>query len=106
MNANKRESYLRSLAFIRGQYDFFLLPGSLPIYYHLRHALTMIRGVAKRELRCLGAAVVEMCIVLPCEAHAAMNLDSAVADFAVGVARVGLGYRHGQARFRNAFVNR
>lgn len=53
--------------------------------------LAMKGSVAEGGFRCLGAAIVEVEIVLPGEAHATVDLDAAVADGAGGVAGVHFG---------------
>src|SRR5262245_58506122 len=61
----------------------------------LRNALAMIRGVAERELGRLRALEVQVQVVLPREADAAVELDARPRHLAVGVAHVRLGHRRG-----------
>src|SRR5216684_3523690 len=59
--------------------------------YKLRDLLPVIRGVAERELRRLRALEVQVQIVLPREADAAVELDAGARDLSIRVRRVGLG---------------
>src|SRR6185436_9937440 len=76
-------------------------PGEAPHLlqaYQLRDALAVIAGVAKRELGRLGALEVEMQVVLPGEADAAVQLDAGARDLPEGVGSIGLGHRGSQRR--------
>src|SRR5216684_1365234 len=63
-------------------------------------------SVAERCFRCFRPAIVQVKIVLPREAHAAVNLDATVADGAAGVA--GIHFRDGNCdcRVRGIFFER
>src|SRR6185503_15956440 len=71
-----------------------LIMGSGLEVHQLRHPLTMVGGIAERELRALRALEVEVQIVLPGEADAAVELDARRRDAPVGVGDVGLGHAH------------
>src|SRR5262249_44008560 len=61
-----------------------------------RHALAMERRVTERDLRALGALEVEVQVVLPREADAAVDLDAVAGDLPVGVGDEGLCHRGGE----------
>src|SRR5215471_17040429 len=62
----------------------------------LGHALAMPRGVAERELGSLGPLEVQVEVVLPGEADAAVELDARAGDAPVRIRHVGLGHAHRQ----------
>ena len=74
--------------------------------HQLRHPLAMVRRVAERELRALGALEVEVQVVLPREADAAVELDARGGDPPVRVGHVGLGHAHGERALGDALVHR
>jgi hypothetical protein len=49
-------------------------------------------GVAKGDFAGLGALEVELQVVFPGEADAAMKLDAGAGDLAIGIRRLGLGH--------------
>src|SRR5260370_29434855 len=69
------------------------------INHQIGNALTMECSIAEHGLRCLGATIVEVQIVLPSEAHAAVHLDAVITHVAGGVARVHLSDGNGGRRF-------
>src|ERR671919_1273184 len=71
----------------------------------LRDLLAVVRGVAKRELRRLRALEIEVQVVLPGEADAAVELDAGPRHLAIRVRGIGLGHRGRQGRFRHALVH-
>ena len=66
----------------------------------------MKRGVAECRFRSLRPTVVKMKIVFPREAHAAVDLDTAIADGPGGVAAVHFGDGNGDRRRRRIFFER
>src|SRR2546428_11132526 len=68
----------------------------------LRDPLAVIRRVAEGELRRLGALEIQVQVVLPREADAAVELDPGRRDLAVRVGGVRLGHGHGEGRPRGA----
>src|ERR1700704_2490132 len=61
----------------------------------LRYQFAMMGGITKGELRVFGAFEVEMHVVLPGEANAAMHLNAFTRCVAIGITAVRLGHRHG-----------
>src|SRR6266568_7026119 len=70
----------------------------------LGHALAMPRGVAEREFGALGPLEVQVEIVLPGEADAAVELYARAGHPAISVGDIGLGHAHGQRTLGHAFV--
>src|SRR5579885_1996409 len=66
-------------------------PGQALVKHNARDAFAVVRRVTEGNLARLGAAVIEVSVVLPGEPHPALNLHRAVAHFAAGVARVAFG---------------
>ena len=65
----------------------------------------MIRGVAKGEFGVLGALEIQVHVVLPREADAAVHLDALAGGVAIGVAAIRLGHGYGQGRLGHVFIH-
>src|ERR1041384_6564045 len=66
--------------------------------------LAVIRRVAERHLRRLGALEIEMHVVLPGEADSTVDLDAVPGDLAIGVGYVRLGHRRGERAVRRVGI--
>ena len=86
--------------------DVVLSPLNARVDHETRNALAVERRVAERGLGGFRPAIVQVQIAFPREAHAAVNLDPAVADGAAGVARVHLGDRHRHGRVGRPLLQR
>src|SRR5882724_13061687 len=71
----------------------------------LGHALAMPRGVAEREFGALGPLEVQVEVVLPGEADAAVELYPGAGHPAISVRDIGFGHAHGQRPFGHTFVH-
>src|SRR4029077_8914559 len=71
----------------------------------LGYTLAMPGGVAERELGALGTLEVQVQVVLPGEADAAVELYARAGDAAIGVRDIGLGHAHGERALGHAFVH-
>ena len=72
----------------------------------MRDALAVPARVAKRDLVGLGALQIELQIVLPGHADAAMQLDAGGADLAAGIGGGGLCHRDRERRIGFALIDR
>src|SRR6185295_1621361 len=72
--------------------------------HQLGHPLAMMGGVAERELRALRALEVEVQVVLPGEADAAVELDTRRGHAPEGVGDVGLGHADREWSLRRVLV--
>src|SRR5262249_41573457 len=70
------------------------------------YTLPVVCRIAKCELTRLGALEIQVQIVLPREADAAVELNAGTGDLAVSVGHVGLGHRGGQRRLGGVLVDR
>src|SRR5580704_3663351 len=76
------------------------------IDYQGGNALAMKGSVAERGLRSFCSTVIQVNIVFPGEAHAAVNLYAPVAYRAAGITGIHLGDRNGCRRIRRVFFQR
>ena len=67
------------------------MPNGPGVDHQAGDSLAMIRRVAESDFRRLGAAVEQMRVVFPCKSHTAVDLNRAVAHFAIGITGIGFG---------------